>query len=236
MLNLKRLYWNGKKFLNRILKPVRFGELSLKPISREFGLDRGTPVDRYYIEHFLSHNRKYISGKLLEVADDTYIRKYGHIGSEYNILSYENECFRDNIIVGDLTKPNTLENLNINCFVCTQTLNFIFDVKMAIEGIYKCLAPGGVALVTVAGISQISRYDYNRWGDFWRFTDMSIKKLFIDIFGNNNVRVSTYGNLFASKALLDGICIEDLSSVDVLKKRDKDYQCLITLIARKTLK
>jgi hypothetical protein len=34
------------------------------------------------------------------------------------------------------------------------------------------LKPGGVLLATVSGISQISRYDMYRWGDYWRFTTL----------------------------------------------------------------
>ena len=37
---------------------VRFGDLRrLSPISRHFGFDRGTPIDRYYIEGFLAETQ-----------------------------------------------------------------------------------------------------------------------------------------------------------------------------------
>jgi hypothetical protein len=47
------------------------------PISREFGLDRGQPTDRYYIESFLARQAGAIRGHALEVADNSYTRKYG---------------------------------------------------------------------------------------------------------------------------------------------------------------
>ena len=29
----------------------------------------------------------------------------------------------------------------------------------------------------MSGISQISRYDMERWGEYWRFTDASTKRI-----------------------------------------------------------
>src|ERR1044071_606160 len=57
---------------------VGFGALRrLTPISREFGLDRGQPIDRYYVEDFLERNAADIRGRVLEVGDDRYTRKFG---------------------------------------------------------------------------------------------------------------------------------------------------------------
>ena len=46
-------------------------------LSRDFGFDRGTPIDRYYIESFLSTHASDIRGHVLEVADNTYTRRFG---------------------------------------------------------------------------------------------------------------------------------------------------------------
>ena len=59
-------------------KSVRFGDLRrLHPISPNFGYDRGKPVDRRYIESFLSDNAGHIKGRVLEVADNAYTMRYG---------------------------------------------------------------------------------------------------------------------------------------------------------------
>src|SRR5918998_1304087 len=58
---------------------VRFGSLRrLTPISSHFGFDRGRPIDRYYIENFLDCQAKDIKGRVLEIKDNTYSRKYGN--------------------------------------------------------------------------------------------------------------------------------------------------------------
>ena len=94
------------------------------------------------------------------------------------------------------------------------------------------LNEGGLALVTVAGISQISRYDMERWGDFYRFTDLSMKRAFEDIFGKGNVEVKSYGNILTSVAFLQGISAEELTKKEIFHQ-DDDYQVIITIMARK---
>ena len=48
-------------------------------------------------------------------------------------------------------------------------------------------------LATVPGISQISRYDMDRWGDFWRFTTLSMRRLFEQSFAPADVAVTSRG-------------------------------------------
>ena len=87
-------------------------------------------------------------------------------------------------------------------------------------------------MATVAGISQISRYDMDRWGDYWRFTTASLEKLFTPIF-NGGVEIASFGNVLAATAFLQGVAVEDLPDRTLLDENDPDYQMLITIIARK---
>jgi SAM-dependent methyltransferase len=214
-------------------KPVLFNNpVSTDPVSRQFGLDRGTPVDRYYIEKFLSENQQFIYGDVLEIAETTYTQKFGLNIRSCEVLHYD-DSNRKATIIGDLTKPETLPENKIDCFICTQTLNFIFDVQKAIEGSYKLLKPGGCFLCTVSGISQISRYDMDRWGDYWRFTDLSIRIMMEAVFGKGNVEVVTFGNVFASTVFLHGLATDDLPHIAILDVIDKDYQVTIGIRAIK---
>lgn len=214
-------------------KPVNFNDhLRTEPISRKFGFDRGCPIDRYYINSYLKQNQNVITGSVLEIAECTYSKQFGHDISSYEILHYD-DSNKNATIVGDLTKPETLPEERIDCFICTQTLNFIFDVPKAIEGSYKVLRKGGTLLCTVSGISQISRYDMDRWGDYWRFTDLSILKLMESVFGEGNVEVVTFGNALAATAFLQGLAVDDLPDTSLLDKNDKDYQITIGIKAIK---
>jgi hypothetical protein len=79
------------------------------------------------------------------------------------------------VIVADLSKPETLPEGKFDCFVCTQTLNFIYDVKGAIAGAHHLLKAKGVFLGTVAGYcTQVSRYDAARWGNYWRLSESTM--------------------------------------------------------------
>jgi hypothetical protein len=150
------------KHLRRLLrKPDWYNLRSTDPISASFGLDRGTPIDRIYIEDFLKKNSDSIKGIVLEIADNYYSKKFGSSIEQFEIL----HATPDNdqaTIIGDLTDILTLPENKIDCFICTQTLNFIYNFKDAIAGAKHLLKEGGVVLVTVAGISQISSYDMSR--------------------------------------------------------------------------
>jgi SAM-dependent methyltransferase len=214
-------------------KPVVFENLEqVQPVSRTFGFDRGTPIDRYYIESFLSDNQQFIHGDLLEIAESIYSKKFGSNVTSYGILHFD-DSNKKATVVGDLTKPETLPENKVDCFICTQTLNFILDVQKAIEGSYKLLKPGGYFLCTVSGISQISRYDMERWGDYWRFTDLSIRLLMENVFGKGNVEVTTFGNVLAATAFLKGLATDDFPDVKILDEKDEDYQVTIGITARK---
>jgi SAM-dependent methyltransferase len=214
-------------------KPLVFEDITrTAPVSRVFGFDRGMPIDRYFIEKFLSNNSQYIRGSVLEIAESTYTKKYGNQVTSCEILHYDNSGKKATII-GDLTKEATLPEVIVDCFICTQTLNFIFDVRKAIEGSYKVLKEGGCFLCTISGISQISRYDMDRWGDYWRFTDLSIRRLMGTVFGEGNVDVVTFGNSLAATAFLKGLAVDDFPDTKVLDEHDRDYQVIIGVRAIK---
>ena len=57
---------------------VNFGDFRrVTPISPIFSMDRGTVIDRYYIESFLKQNAGDIRGRALELGDAFYINKLG---------------------------------------------------------------------------------------------------------------------------------------------------------------
>ena len=214
-----------------LFKPKWYNLRSVMPISNIFALDRGTPIDRIYIEDFLKKNRDLIHGITMEIADYTYSKKFGRNVEKHEVLHFTKDNPKATII-GDLTDLTTLPENRVDCFICTQTLNFVYDFKAAIQGAYHILKKEGVVLATVAGISQISRYDMERWGDYWRFTTKSLKITFDEVFGKDNVTVDFYGNVLTSVAFLEGISAEELT-VEELFYKDPDYQLLVVIKATK---
>lgn len=221
------------RYLTRKKSRVMFNDLDrVTPVSSLLGCDRGTPIDRYYIEKFLKGRSSLIKGRVLEVGSDTYSRRYGGEGCTSFEVLHATPGNRKSTMVGDLTDTSMLPENAFDCFICTQTFNFIFDVQKAIQGAHYLLKPGGVLLATVSGISQISRYDMDRWGDYWRFTTASMQKLLEPAF-TGGVEIESFGNVLAATAFLQGIAVEDLPGRTLLDRNDSDYQMLITIVGRK---
>lgn len=222
------------KIINSIYRkrnPINWQSLrSIKPLHNDFGFGRGTPIDRYYIEKFLQQHAHYITGTVVEIADSTYTHKFktGEVKSE---ILHVSKDFKNATIIGDLAEPGQLPQNVADCFICTQTLNFIYEIDKAVKGIKQMLKQNGIALVTVAGLCQISRYDYDRWGDYWRFTALSAQKMFAPHFGENNVNVMVYGNVLSATCLLQGVPIEDIT-IEELDYTDQNYQVLIGIVAK----
>ena len=60
-------------FLKRAAESGWLGTIRrTKPLSDHYGRDRGTPVDRYYIEQFLAAERAAIRGRVLEMMNRDY--------------------------------------------------------------------------------------------------------------------------------------------------------------------
>jgi SAM-dependent methyltransferase len=215
-------------------RPVRFGSLRrLEPVSRKFGWDRGgLPVDRYYIERFLQQHAGDIAGRVLEVRDDAYTSKFGGANVTRADVLHPTPDNEKATIIADLTAADHVPSDAFDCIVLTQVLPFIPDVQAAVRTLHRILRPGGVVLATVPGISQIVRYDMDRWGDYWRFTSLSARRLFECGFPEGDVRVETHGNVLAATAFLQGLSTRDLRP-DELDFRDPDYEVLITIRAVK---
>ena len=196
------------------------------PVDSLFGGGRGKPVDRHYIEHFLSQHARDIRGRVLEVGDDSYTRRFGGERVTRSDVIHADTSNPRATLIDDLAEGHELPDDWFDCFVCTQTLTYIYPVQDAIETIRRILRPGGVLLATVPGISQISPYDRDRWGEYWRFTSQSLRRLLVEAFPPETVQVEAYGNVLASTALLQGLAVEDLHP-DELEHHDQRYELLI---------
>lgn len=227
------MIWTLLQYLVKKKITVSFEDLSrTKPVSPLFGCDRGTPIDRHYVERFLNNHAPLIKGRILEIGDSAYSKRFAADDSAAFEVLHAVPGNRKATIVGDLTDTSTLPENAMDCFVCTQTFNFIFEVQKAVLGAHHLLKPGGVLIATVGGISQISRYDMDRWGDYWRFTTASVRRLFEPVFAGG-VEIESFGNVAAACAFLQGVAVEDLPDQAVLDANDPDYQLIITIVARK---
>lgn len=219
-----------KRPAKRLLDPADWGSFrSLEPKSRHYGIDRGTALDRHYIEAFLEEHAGDVRGVVLEVASDAYARRFG--GSRIERTEVVSIVAGPGVtIVGDLTSATTLPRNHFDCIILTQTLCFIYDAKAALQSCHDALRPGGVLLLTVPGICQISSFDDGLTGDYWRFTAASTRRLLGEVFPSVDVR--SYGNVLAAVAYLHGIAKEELTPEE-LDHHDPEYPLIIAARAVK---
>ena len=208
------------------------GFRNLNPICRDFGCARGVPVDRYYMEQFLASQSKIIQGRVLEIAENSYTCRYGGDKVTKSDVLHVAENNPYATMVGDLTRADHIPGDAFDCIILTQTLQFIYDVPAAMRTLYRILKPGGVLLATFSGISQISPFDMEEWGQYWNFTTLSARKLFTEQFPSTHVQVKSHGNVLVATAFLQGMVIEDLRK-DELDYNDPEYEVLITVKATK---
>lgn len=239
---LYRLFRSIRKILERRRQqngsiPVgklRFGELRrLKPVSEVFGYDRGTPIDRYYIENFIAGHAEDIHGRVLEVADNTYTKKFGGDRVSQSHILQEIKGNPQATVIADLTNAPQLANDSFDCIILTQTLHYIYDIHAAVQTLYRILRPGGILLATFPGISQVDRRELD-YGWYWFFTTRSVRRLFAEAFPAGSLAVESFGNVLAAVSFLEGLSIQDLKA-DELDYQDPAYEMIITLRAVKPL-
>lgn len=212
---------------------VRFGNLRrLKPISSDYGNSRGLEIDRYYIEKFLSEFSSDIHGHVLEIKHNAYTRRYGGDRVTCSDVLHPVEGNPDATIVADLTKADHLPANVFDAIIFTQTLQVIYDIRTVIATLHRILKPGGVLLATASGMAQLSLDDFDKWGEYWRFTSLSARFLLQEAFGEGNVTVRSYGNVLAAISFLEGLAAEDLKKKE-LDAVDRSYEVLIAVRAVK---
>jgi SAM-dependent methyltransferase len=198
-----------KQSLRRILRPRLLVGHRLRPLSDSWGIERGTPVDRAYIESFLGQNAADIRGTVLEVGDARYARRFGRGIEKIDVLDVMSANLNATII-GDLASSDGLPRNAFDCFLLVQTLQYVPDTIAALRNARHVLRPGGVLLVTVPGIQSLDRHRVD--ADIWRFTPRSLGLLLADSWSRDDVQICEYGNALAATSFLYGVAREELSA------------------------
>ncbi len=219
------------KRLRRLLRPAWLGTLRrTTPISNSWGYDRGTPVDRYFIERFLNEHRQDIRSRVLEVKNSGYTDQFGVDVEHRDVLDID-PANPQATIIADLTAADGIPSNSFDCFILTQTLQLIYDTRAAIAHAHRILRKGGVLLMTVPAMSQIV-HGPGLKNDYWRFTAASCSVLLEDVFGAGHYSVQSYGNVLTNIAFLTGMAYEELSLRE-LNAMDRYFPLIIAVRAVK---
>jgi SAM-dependent methyltransferase len=200
---------------------VRWASLRrTRPISA-WGYDRGTPVDRWYVERFLAEHAHLVRGHVLEVKEDLYASTLG--AARITVLDIDAANPRATLI-GDLVDPSTLPAGAYDTAVITQTLQYVSDPAAAVANLITSLAPGGHLLLTTPLVSRLSGPQ-----DRWRWTALGMRTLLAD---HPGAQVAAHGNCLAARAFLAGLAAEDVGAAR-LRVQDPQYPLLVTAVVPK---
>ena len=213
---------------------IRFGSFRrVTPISPIFAIDRGLPIERYYIERFLDEHRADIRGRALEFGDTAYLDKFGGEQVERkDVFSFVPSPAAT--IVGDLAGDAPLPDGRFDCIVCTQTVQMIYDIRSAIRGLHAMLRPGGVLLLTSHGTSKIGRHlDTDGWAEYWHISQQAARSLFAENF-DGVAEVRGYGNVLAAMCALHGLAAGELERRE-LDLADRNFDVIVAVRAVRRL-
>ncbi len=213
-------------------RPPKLGDLRrVTPIDPNWGFERGTPIDRVYVERFVGGHAADIRGRVLEIAAPDYTTRFGREIQRVDILM-ATEGNPEATIVGDLANAPHIPDNSFDCAIVTQTLQFVYDVRSALATLHRILASGGVLIATVPGLTKISRIEDEQFGEWWHYTGRSARRLAEEAFGEGNVDVATYGNVLTAAGFLYGLGASDLTT-DEVEAHDPLYEVIIGLRAVK---
>ena len=206
-------------------------EIDVNPVGKTYGTSRGGSICRYYLDGFLNQYKSAITGNVLEIGDRNYTYRYGTDVKASYVLHFDDQFERYGLdFRGDL---RTGEGINTNfydCIIFTQVLNFIQDINQTPDILIDALKTGGKLLICVSGISPIVRYDMDKYGHYWNFTDKSISNMFTR--DNTKCEVWTKGNCKVACAFLQGMGCAELT-MEELEDTDEDFQVVILAVVTK---
>jgi hypothetical protein len=201
-------------------------------VSDSWGAERGTPIDRHYIEAFLRSHEQDLRGRCLEIKEPTYTGWLGGARvTERDVLDID-AANRRATIHGDLAEGAGIPDARYDCFVLTQTLHLVYDFKGALVHALRVLKPGANLLLTVPCVSRLMPGAGGIDADYWRFTEASMRRLFAELLPLDAFTVTTYGNAAAAAGFLHGLAAEDLEPGE-LDRVDPHFPVIVGVRARK---
>ena len=167
----------------------------------------------------------------MEVLNADYTKRFGTGVERSDVLDID-PTNAEATIVADLAAADDIPSEMFDCFILTQTLQYIYDIRSAVVHAHRILRPGGTLLCTVPTVSRIARRELET--EYWRLSGAASSRLFGDVFGRGAVDVRSRGNVLAAVAFLVGMAREELS----LREIDLDdpfFPVIVTVQATKAV-
>lgn len=211
----------------RVVRPAF--RLPTTPLSRKFGFDRGTPIDRFFIDSFLKRFGQDIHGHGVEIGDSRYLTLYGGSFVTKKDVIDINRKNKKATIIGDLKNLSLVRANTFDIAIVTHVLGMIDDPQKAIQELHRILKPGGVLLATTSCLGPTMPDNQS----LFRIMPEGARALFSTVFTKKNVEITTMGNYQVAVAFLSGMSLEEVDR-EVLTKSDPMFPCVVGIRAIKT--
>jgi SAM-dependent methyltransferase len=211
-------------------KPLpRWGNLRrTRPFSTRFGMDRGTPVDRYYLDSFLARHAAAITGDVLEIHQPLYTTRFGSAVRSSHTVDIDPRVRPT--YVCDLGAPDpVIPAARYDCFLLHNTLHLIRDMDAALRTAARVLRPGGVLLAATPVLMPL---DAAAAAEYVRPTVEGWRALASRAWPGDAVTVEGHGNCLSAVAAMLGLAKEELADAE-LNAYDPLYPVLVTAVCRK---
>ncbi len=217
----------GSERARRLRRPAFWGTVRrTAPLSTHWGFQRGTPIDRVYLEAWISENRRHISGSVIEVKDNDLATRFGSGLTRVDVLDIDPDN-PEATIVADLAEPGALPTGAYDCAVVTQVLQYVSSPVAAAGNLIGSLHPGGTLLLSVPGVSPCEHESLGN--DRWRFLIAGVEQILGDASRGFSVEttISTFGNAATVLGVAAGTVAEEGFRRYIAADNDPHYPLLI---------
>lgn len=197
------------------------------PFSDYFGFERGSPVDRYYVDKFFAAHAPEIKGRILEIQSTSYADRFGTGVTARHSVDIDPK-FQPTFCCDLAQARNMIASESYDCFLLPNTLAHVMDLQPALENAYRILAPGGAILATCPGFVPL----IPDGKDYWHLSADGWHQVFSKACPGSVLEVESHGNCLAAVAAMYGLALEELSAQE-LDQNDRRYPVLVTACCRK---
>lgn len=215
--------------LERGLPIPRWGNLRrVRPFSDNFGFERGTPLDRYYLLRFLERHRASITGRVLEIQLPGYTERFGHGVTAAHSVDIV-PTFAPTYVCDLAQSKGIIPDASYDCFLLPNTLCVLRDIEGCLRHALRVVRPGGMILATTAALVPLTGDAPDYWhlsADGWR--EVAERAWSRD----GEFEIDAHGNCLAAVAAMLGLAYEELDPAE-LDVNDPRFPVLVTLSCRR---
>jgi len=221
---------SNSSLARRLFRPRQLYLLSgsTRPLSAVYGYDRGTPIDRFYIESFLHLNSSNIKGRCLEIRNNDYTLRFGGQKVTVSDILDVDPKNHQATITADLQSMPQVPDDSYDCIILTQVLQYMREPRKAAHECRRILRRDGILLITLPALGRVDP-EAGLDGDYWRFTRASASSLFD---GFSYVEIESYGNVRTAMLYLIGAAQEDIPR-RLLTSHDPWFPVIISIAAKR---